>query len=113
MIESALLARVRDFLFENGPALPHEVASACGVPVSLVTRMVREGTLMELRPAETSSCEACNAHGIVGSLCPACRRRFSLPSVETPVDAPQPGRRDGGTSAPRTPQRPRFHTRRG
>jgi hypothetical protein len=109
MTESMLLARVRDFLFENGPALPHEVASACGVPVSLVTRMVREGTLMELRPAETTSCEACNAHGIVGSLCPACRRKFSS-SVQDEPAARRPGRAPAATW---TPQRRRFHTRRG
>jgi hypothetical protein len=108
MDDAALLSRVRDYLFENGPALPHEVATACDVPVSVVTRMVREGTLEEIRPAETTSCEACNTHGIVGSLCPACRKKFTPPTE----DEPTPLRpRETVEAAPRR-ERPRFHVRR-
>lgn len=108
MEDAALLSRVRDYLFENGPALPFDVATACDVPVSVVTRMVREGTLEEIRPAETTRCEACNTHGIVGSLCPACRRRFTPPSTDEPV---APRRTLVTEDAPRkTPSR--FHVRR-
>lgn len=108
VLESTLVARVRDYLFENGPSLPHEVATACDVPVSMVIRLVREGTLEEIRPAEASSCESCNTHGIVGSLCPACRRRFTPPATDEP--APQ-RRRQSAACAPRR-ERPRFHVRR-
>jgi hypothetical protein len=108
MDDAALLSRVRDYLFENGPALPFEVATACDVPVSVVTRMVREGTLEEIRPAEANSCESCNTHGIVGSLCPACRRKFT----PAPDDEPAPSRREPiAAEAPRR-ERPRFHVRR-
>lgn len=107
MPDALLVAKVRDYLFENGPALPHEVASACDVPISMVTRLVREGMLEEIRPAESSSCESCNTHGIVGSLCPACRRKFT----PAPDDEPVARREPVVAEAPRR-ERQRFHMRR-
>jgi len=107
MADPTLVARVRDYLFENGPALPHQVADACDVPVSVVTRMVREGTLQELHPLEMTACEACNTHGIAGALCPACRRRFT----PAPDEEPAPRRREHVATAPQR-TRSRFHARR-
>lgn len=109
MGDAVLLARVRDYLFENGPAPPHEVADACEVPVSLVLRMVREGALEEVRPAEITACESCNTHGIVGRLCPACRRRFT-PAGD---DEPAPERRKPAPAVvSQRRERQRFHMRR-
>jgi len=106
--ELADAARVRDFLFDNGPALPHEVADACGVPVSVVTRMLREGILAEVPTPEARSCERCGAAGILDKLCPACRQRLTKGQVERPSE-PLPVE---ASPQPVGPGRPRFHSRR-
>ena len=90
-------ARVRDYLFSHGPALPQEVAAACEVSISFVLRLLREGTLTELRPQESGTCEVCDAHNIVGTLCPSCRLKLTPPTADATTDdaafPSEPGRR--------------------
>jgi hypothetical protein len=102
-------ARVRDYLFSHGPALPQKVASDCGVSISFVLRLIRQGTLMELRPQEPGTCEVCDAQNIVGTLCPACRLKLT-PPAEDEVPLPRPAPR--AEPASRDATRPGFHSRR-
>lgn len=104
-------ARVRDYLFENGPALPQDVARACEVSISFVLRLLRDGTLMELRAPETATCEVCGTQNVVGSLCAACRQKLTPPAEGEDMPLPRRAPREDPVPAERQAQR--FHSRRG
>jgi hypothetical protein len=104
-------ARVRDYLFANGPALPQDVARACDVSIAFVLRLLRDGTLMELRPAETTTCEVCGTQNVLGSLCAACRQKLTPPAEDEEMPLPRRAPREEPVPASRRSAH-RFHSRR-